>query len=444
MAEEEKSVEAVTEKDELQKMKELVDDLYKFRDCYFETHKLEEAKKKKSDVSQEVEQTLKKLEETEESFKQKAEFLLQKGRCLNVAPDYSASAEECLSLAVKQEPSLVEAWNTLGEQYWKKGDLIGAKNCFTGALQQNKNKVSLRNLSMVLRQLPAADGDAHGKQVLESMDMARQAVELDNSDGTSWYILGNAYLSLFFTCGQNPQFSKQALGAYAQSEKADKIAPCFPELHFNRANLFQYEEMFGSALGGYSQAAALDPGWTEPPTKEKQLLEYLEKLTELTQNKGKVKARRLRTMLSNLSTSALGPCSSAQFRSPSGRVGSLEPRTLSSFKHGHNAGVAALGKVVFSLASGDRMAFTFGMVDSEETCMVVMVYNTANSWGVLIGDSVVIPEPHLKMHSITHKDQSFDFKSIRVDSPLLLIVNGKRQNVQSQIATSVSYKPQRE
>ncbi|MEQ2202573.1 hypothetical protein XENOCAPTIV_007365, partial [Xenoophorus captivus] len=173
-------------------------------------------------------------------------FLLQKGRCLNVSPDFSAAAEECLSRAVKLDPTLVEAWNILGDQYWKKGDLIASKNCFTGALQQEKNKVSLRNLSMVLRQLPAANSDEHSKRVLESVDLAREA--------------------------------------------------------------------------------------------------------------GKVKTRRLRTMLSNLNTSALGPCSAPQFRSPSGRVGSLEPRSLSSLTHGHNAGVAALGKVVFSLASQGRMA----------------------------------------------------------------------------------------
>lgn len=71
-----------------------------------------------------------------DQLKHKAEFLLQKGRCLNVSPDFSAVALECLSRAVKLEPKLVEGWNTLGEQYWKKGDLIGAKNCFTGALQQ--------------------------------------------------------------------------------------------------------------------------------------------------------------------------------------------------------------------------------------------------------------------------------------------------------------------
>lgn len=56
-------------------------------------------------------------------------------------------------------------------------------------------------------------------------------------------------------------------------------------------------------------------------------------------------------MLSNLNASELGPCSLPDFRSPSGQIGSLEARTLSSLKHGHNAGVAALGKVVFSLAS---------------------------------------------------------------------------------------------
>ncbi|KAK5848286.1 hypothetical protein PBY51_005914 [Eleginops maclovinus] len=444
MAEEEKSVEPVKEKKELQIVKELVDDLYNFRDNYFETHSVEEAGRKQNDVAQEMEKTLKKLEEKEDQLKHKAEFLLQKGRCLNVSPDFSAVAEECLSRAVKLEPGLVEGWNTLGEQYWKKGDLTGAKNCFTGALQQSKNKVSLRNLSMVLRQLPTANSEDHNKHVMDSVVLAREAVQLDVTDGTSWYILGNANVSLFFTSGQKPQLSQQAMSAYAQSEKVERAASCYPELHYNRATLFQYEEMFGSALEGYSRAAALDPGWEDARVREKQLLEYLRKVTELLQNKGKVKARRLRTMLSNLSTSALGPCALPQFRSPTGRIGSLEPRTLSSLTHGHNAGVAALGKVVFSLASEGRMAFTFGMVDSEESCIVVMVYNTADSWGVLIGDTVVIPEPQLKRNGITHKDESFDFRSIRVDSPLLLIVNGKKQSVQSQIAASVSYTRQSE
>ena len=43
--------------------------------------------------------------------------------------------------------------------------------------------------------------------------------------------------------------------------------------------------MFSSALCGYSRAAELDPGWEEPLEREKQLLEYLRKVTELLQNK---------------------------------------------------------------------------------------------------------------------------------------------------------------
>lgn len=43
--------------------------------------------------------------------------------------------------------------------------------------------------------------------------------------------------------------------------------------------------MYGAALEGYSRAAALNPGWDEPVDKEKQLLDYLRKVTDLMENK---------------------------------------------------------------------------------------------------------------------------------------------------------------
>lgn len=39
---------------------------------------------------------------------------------------------------------------------------------------------------MVLRQLPQTEKNAPGKPTLESMHLARQAVQLDVEDGTSW------------------------------------------------------------------------------------------------------------------------------------------------------------------------------------------------------------------------------------------------------------------
>ena len=64
----------------------------------------------------------------------KAQVLMLTGKALNVTPDYSPKAEELLSKAVKLEPKLVEAWNQLGEVYWKKGDVAAAHTCFSGAL----------------------------------------------------------------------------------------------------------------------------------------------------------------------------------------------------------------------------------------------------------------------------------------------------------------------
>lgn len=47
--------------------------------------------------------------------------------------------------------------------------------------------MSLRSLSMVLRQLPPEGGvQEQGKCIIESVDLARQAVQLDVTDGTSW------------------------------------------------------------------------------------------------------------------------------------------------------------------------------------------------------------------------------------------------------------------
>lgn len=64
----------------------------------------------------------------------RAHTLMLKGKALNVSPDYNAQAEELLSKAVKLDPELVEAWNQLGEVYWKKGDVSAAHTCFSGAL----------------------------------------------------------------------------------------------------------------------------------------------------------------------------------------------------------------------------------------------------------------------------------------------------------------------
>lgn len=84
-----------------------------------------------------------KLSSFSDSINDKAVFFMLQGKTLNVLPSYSPEAEEALSKAVKLDPKLVEAWNQLGENYWKKGKVPLAKNCFTGALNHVRNNYEI-------------------------------------------------------------------------------------------------------------------------------------------------------------------------------------------------------------------------------------------------------------------------------------------------------------
>uniref|UniRef100_A0A3Q1LNY2 Tetratricopeptide repeat domain 5 n=1 Tax=Bos taurus TaxID=9913 RepID=A0A3Q1LNY2_BOVIN len=408
--------------------------LYSFRECYFETHSVDDAGRKQQDVREEMEKTLQQMEEVVGSVQGNAQVLMLTGKALNVTPDYSPKAEELLSKAVKLEPKLVEAWNQLGEVYWKKGDVAAAHTCFSGALTHCKNKVSLQNLSMVLRQLRTDSGDEHSRHVMDSVRQAKLAVQMDILDGRSWYILGNAYLSLYFNTGQNPKISQQALSAYAQAVSIYGLL-LLVQLH-------KYEENYGEALEGFSRAAALDPAWPEPWQREQQLLDFLTRLTSFLESKGKVKTKKLQSMLGNLRPAHLGPCGDGRYQSASGQKVTLERKPLNALQPGVNSGAVVLGKVVFSLTTEEKVPFTFGLVDSDGPCYAVMVYNMVQSWGVLIGDSVAIPEPNLRLHRIQHKGKDYSFSSVRVETPLLLVVNGKPQGSSSQAAATVASRPQ--
>lgn len=49
---------------------------------------------------------------------------------------YDTLAVDFLSKAVKLDPSLTDAWNDLGECYWKNKDIEAARNCFMQALSK--------------------------------------------------------------------------------------------------------------------------------------------------------------------------------------------------------------------------------------------------------------------------------------------------------------------
>lgn len=107
------------------------------------------------------------------------------GKALEAHDSYSKEAEDLLSKAVKLDPANVDAWNCLGQCFWKKKDLAAARDCFNGALAQKPNPESLRLLSMLLRQMGDTEAE-RAANVAESVNKAKEAIKMDVSDTESW------------------------------------------------------------------------------------------------------------------------------------------------------------------------------------------------------------------------------------------------------------------
>lgn len=70
---------------------------------------------------------------------------------------------------------------------------------------------------MVLRQEQTSSIEERIKNVQQGVEYAKEAVSLDTTDGISWAILGNAYLSSFFIVAQSPSTLRLCMSAYMQA-----------------------------------------------------------------------------------------------------------------------------------------------------------------------------------------------------------------------------------
>ena len=84
------------------------------------------------------------------------------------------------------------------------------------------------------------------------------------------------------------------------------------------------------------------------------------------------------------------------------------------------------------------MPFTFIIVDSSGSPVVVTLYNLSPGKGVIIGDTVAIPEPHFTDIDLTWEGVSYKFWLVRVESPLVIIINGRKASRELQAGVQMS------
>ncbi|XP_020099366.1 tetratricopeptide repeat protein 5-like isoform X9 [Ananas comosus] len=335
---------------------ESADELYRVRDTFFPRDPAEKTCRLQTltDAALALLDSL--PPERRKSPQQRAVYEFLRGKILDVFADYRKEAEDHLSKAVKLNPSLVDAWLCLGNCIWKKGDLPGAKNCFTLALSKGPNKKILCQLSMLERSM-AQGAENHALLVEESIKHAKEAVMLDIKDGNSWYNLGNACLTSFFMTGAWDHTTlHQSLKAYQNAEK-DEMMKSYPDLYFNSATANKYLENYERALHGFEAAALKDPG-LGADEEVKKIVTLLDKLEGSM--KEQVRSKRLTSLLSSLAEVNL--------------KSSPKKSAINVLSEGLNKAVAVVGKVLLFVKHDNIAPLYYLTCDLDKSCFILSVY----------------------------------------------------------------------
>ena len=149
-------------------------------------------------------------------------------------------------------------------------------------------------------------------------------------------------------------------------------------------------------------------------------------IVTLLELRGKLKAKKLAQLIDSVASSQLGPYANGSYLHHSGTRVKLEPKVFSRLQPGLNSETVVVGRVICSVHTENTVPFTFCLVDAEGTSLAVTVYNLSPGKGVIIGDSVAISEPFFSKVDLVYKEHQFKFPLIRVESPLVLVVNGKK------------------
>jgi len=393
-----------------------IDGLYHWKEREYNMQRVEKDAKITAEVDSIVNK-LKKLSPTDNSAKEKAFLLFLQGKALNAPPAYNVEAENVLSKAIKFDPALTVAWNCLGECYWKKNDPVSAKNCFLGAMSHSNvpDKDSLRSLSMVLRQLGGEPAEKRAN-IEESVNKAKEAVALDVKDGSSWYVLGNAYLAQFFQGDAERegrgQALQKALKAYQQAEQHGDDSN--PDLHYNRAFLETYIEEYGAAVVDFEKAAELDQlSLSGAKDMAKRIVEHVRQVSFALEKKKTIK-KQLATLKE-----------AAQALTRSMEKGATRiPASLNQLSVGSNPGMVICLKVGSVLTPPAAAVACLIVVDAEGNVGAVSLYYISPS-SVHVGDSLTISNPTIHNVAFIGKNGSnLTYRTIVAEYPSVDL-NGK-------------------
>ncbi len=203
-------------------------------------------------------------------------------------------------------------------------------------------------------------------------------------------------------------------------------------------------------------ASKLDPLWTEAKELSLSLESLLLQLTSLVASKGGLKQKQFDKLLSKFDESHLGPLREPYKDPKTENVINLKASTLSELglKAEDNNEKVCLLKVVAEL--GDQMKQPpYYCIASDVTgsLCVLSVFNAAPDFHLQRADSVAVAQPNFSHHQfdfvpfqkeevgangdVILSKRSVSFRLMRLNSPLDLVVNGRKANKSMQAFAKV-------
>ncbi|VDK75620.1 unnamed protein product [Onchocerca ochengi] len=349
------------------------------------------------------------------------------GRILNICMEYDANCERHLLRAVKLEPLLSDAWYELGKCIWKKDDFMTAVDCFRKSLSLKRSAKALASLSVALRQIAVPTVEPKIRQSLhdEALQLSIEAVELDPDDMEGWHALGNSYLMQFFSKQQaDTELMDKAREAY---ERALQLSDN-PDLHFNYSTALKFSQNYGECLKHMKIATVYDPRFIEAKERLKTLLSFLKQINDDVRKKGKLSAKKMRNFQTSITDKDFGIYCKEPFKKKNAKIEMLKAISFRELNEGINNDVVICGKVVAVVLNPEVIPYTFIGCDKEGSCCAFAIYNVSEKFGLVIGDSIAVPEPNIiavKISSEENECENFDFRIVRIINPLMMLQNGK-------------------
>ena len=387
-----------------------------------------------------------------------------KAATLGEAGQASKEAEALFADAVKLDPSLVDAWNCLGEVFWHRGDVTTARFTFEGALGHERAPQTLFNLSMLLRTIAARNsspdrgpGPETATWLGESVDLAKESVRRDARSGKYWHGLGLAHLAVYDHLNKSPEELHLAIKAFSQVARATApssdaaggavaatgaatavatteeagagggteaaggeggaaaaphLAHTNPDWHVNHGVAWMHLDQFQSALDHFGRAHELDTALGAGKLRQ-ECWDSCVKMSDMLFNKAGVKPKRIASLVAELPP-----------------VAPPHACTLNLLAVGPNRSRTLCVKVVARLPPWDlnQKHQRFVVIDAAEQLAGLSIY--ALKPGLVQVDATLeLAEPHLLQVRARHwdqPDQEAGFHMLRIEEPRAqLKVNGQ-------------------